>query len=522
MHSILAVDDSASMRQMVSFTLKSAGYNVVEAVDGQDACEKAGSRDFDLVLTDQNMPRLDGIGLTKKLRDNPKFKTTPILILTTESSDQMKQAGRAAGATGWLVKPFDPAKLIEVIQQGHPLNAARTQEPRSTTHGRDEHRRRERRRRHRPEPVLPGLLRGGRREPRAAWSSMLLELDIDAADDEELNAIFRCAHSIKGGAATFGFADVAELTHQMETLLDKLRRHELQPTAADGRRAAAVGRRAARPAGAPPGRGRRRRRHRRAAGRASARWSHGEAPPAPRAAAARRAGAPRPRRRRRRAGRCRPSQPRAARAARRPAGAARRRPTTWSSCSTRSPTSARIEPLDGGQASDGMRRFKVTTTSSDSDLLDLFTFHVAREQVRAAAAGPGLRLPRRRARRAREPSRSGRPGYGFFDDAPGAPGRQRRRTPPQRGRAAAAAGGRRPSRRPPRQAEKAAGRHARSRARCACRSRRSTSSSTWWANSSSPRPCWRRTAASSTRRCTSSWPPAWPTWSATPATCRKR
>ena len=117
MHSILAVDDSASMRQMVSFTLKNAGYNVVEAVDGQDALEKAGLRDFDLVLTDQNMPRLDGIGLTKKLRDNPKFKTTPILILTTESSDQMKQAGRGAGATGWLVKPFDPTKLIEVIKK---------------------------------------------------------------------------------------------------------------------------------------------------------------------------------------------------------------------------------------------------------------------------------------------------------------------------------------------------------------------------------------------------------------------
>src|SRR4051812_44570001 len=74
MQSILAVDDSASMRQMVSFTLKSAGYNVVEAVDGQDAFEKSNGRDFDLVLTDQNMPRMDGISLTKKLRDNPKFK----------------------------------------------------------------------------------------------------------------------------------------------------------------------------------------------------------------------------------------------------------------------------------------------------------------------------------------------------------------------------------------------------------------------------------------------------------------
>mgnify|MGYP005609391521 CR=1 FL=1 len=115
MHSILAVDDSASMRQMVSFVLKNAGFDVVEAVDGQDAYDKAHQRGFDLVLTDQNMPRMDGISLTKKLREHPKFKATPILILTTESSDQMKQAGRAAGATGWMVKPFDPAKLIEVI-----------------------------------------------------------------------------------------------------------------------------------------------------------------------------------------------------------------------------------------------------------------------------------------------------------------------------------------------------------------------------------------------------------------------
>jgi two-component system chemotaxis response regulator CheY len=117
MHSILAVDDSASMRQMVSFTLKSAGYDVTEAVDGQDAYDKAAQRQFDLVLTDQNMPQLDGIGLTRKLREHPSFTATPILILTTESSDQMKQAGRAAGATGWMVKPFDPAKLLEVIKK---------------------------------------------------------------------------------------------------------------------------------------------------------------------------------------------------------------------------------------------------------------------------------------------------------------------------------------------------------------------------------------------------------------------
>jgi two-component system chemotaxis response regulator CheY len=114
---ILAVDDSPSMRKMVSFTLMGAGYQVVEAVDGVDAFEKALSQTFDLVLTDQNMPRLDGLGLTRKLREHPQFNTTPILMLTTESSDLMKQAGRAAGATGWLVKPFDPGRLIEVIKK---------------------------------------------------------------------------------------------------------------------------------------------------------------------------------------------------------------------------------------------------------------------------------------------------------------------------------------------------------------------------------------------------------------------
>ena len=117
MHTILAVDDSPSMRKMVSFTLTGAGYKVVEAVDGMDALEKAEAQHIDLVLADQNMPRLDGIGLTRRLREHPRFKTTPILILTTESSDQMKQAGRAAGATGWLVKAFDPYRLIEVLQK---------------------------------------------------------------------------------------------------------------------------------------------------------------------------------------------------------------------------------------------------------------------------------------------------------------------------------------------------------------------------------------------------------------------
>ncbi len=117
MQSILAVDDSPSMRKMVAFTLTSAGYHVIEAVDGQDAYEKAQVHTVDLVLADQNMPHLDGIGLTRKLRQHPAYQSVPILILTTESSDQMKQAGRSAGATGWLVKPFDPSRLIEVIRK---------------------------------------------------------------------------------------------------------------------------------------------------------------------------------------------------------------------------------------------------------------------------------------------------------------------------------------------------------------------------------------------------------------------
>jgi len=117
MQSILAVDDSASMRKMVAFTLTGAGFHVVEAVDGQDALEKARAHRIALVLTDQNMPRMDGLTLTRSLRGDPRFSNVPILILTTESSEQMKMAGREAGATGWLVKPFDPARLIEVIRK---------------------------------------------------------------------------------------------------------------------------------------------------------------------------------------------------------------------------------------------------------------------------------------------------------------------------------------------------------------------------------------------------------------------
>lgn len=112
---ILAVDDSPSIRQMVSYTLKGAGYNVIEAADGEEGLGKARSGQVSLVLTDQNMPRMDGITMIKSLRAMPQYKSVPILVLTTESGDALKQEARAAGATGWLVKPFDPKRLLEVM-----------------------------------------------------------------------------------------------------------------------------------------------------------------------------------------------------------------------------------------------------------------------------------------------------------------------------------------------------------------------------------------------------------------------
>lgn len=117
MASILAVDDSASMRQMVSFTLKGAGYEVIEAADGVEALSIAKGKSVNLVLTDVNMPNMDGISLIKELRGLPSYKFTPLLMLTTESGMDKKQAGKAAGATGWIVKPFNPDQLLATIKK---------------------------------------------------------------------------------------------------------------------------------------------------------------------------------------------------------------------------------------------------------------------------------------------------------------------------------------------------------------------------------------------------------------------
>lgn len=117
MKTILAIDDSPSMRQMVAFTLQAHGYAVVEAVDGIDGLNKAQAQPASLVLTDQNMPGMDGLALIRTLRGLPQYRSVPILMLTTEAGEAMKAAGRAAGATGWMVKPFDPQKLIEVVRK---------------------------------------------------------------------------------------------------------------------------------------------------------------------------------------------------------------------------------------------------------------------------------------------------------------------------------------------------------------------------------------------------------------------
>lgn len=117
MATILAVDDSASMRQMVSFTLKGAGHTVTDAADGKQALEIAKKQSFDLVLTDVNMPVMDGLALTKELRALPAYRFTPVLVLTTESGTDKKQQGRAAGATGWLVKPFNPEQLLATVKK---------------------------------------------------------------------------------------------------------------------------------------------------------------------------------------------------------------------------------------------------------------------------------------------------------------------------------------------------------------------------------------------------------------------
>ena len=115
MAKILAVDDSAAMRQMVGITLTGAGHEVAQAADGCEALQMAEAAKFDLVITDVNMPKMDGITLVRELRGLASYKCVPLLVLTTEATTERKQQGKAAGATGWLVKPFNPERLLATI-----------------------------------------------------------------------------------------------------------------------------------------------------------------------------------------------------------------------------------------------------------------------------------------------------------------------------------------------------------------------------------------------------------------------
>ena len=114
---VLTVDDSPSIRRMISMTLSQAGYHVIEATDGRDGLEKATSQPVDAIITDQNMPGLDGLGMIRALRAHPAGRGVPVIVLSTDSQDQLKEQARAAGALGWMVKPFTQEKLLAVMQK---------------------------------------------------------------------------------------------------------------------------------------------------------------------------------------------------------------------------------------------------------------------------------------------------------------------------------------------------------------------------------------------------------------------
>ena len=120
MRTILVVDDSTTIRQVIIFCLKEAGYHIIEAVDGKDALEKLAKNQVDLLLTDLHMPNMNGFELAKEVRASARHKFIPILVLTTESQLSSKEEGRSIGVTGWFVKPFEPEQLIKVVKRVLP------------------------------------------------------------------------------------------------------------------------------------------------------------------------------------------------------------------------------------------------------------------------------------------------------------------------------------------------------------------------------------------------------------------
>jgi two-component system, chemotaxis family, sensor kinase CheA len=241
----------------------------------------------------------------------------------------------------------------------------------------------------------------------------LLELNVDAADDEEMNAIFRCAHSVKGGAATFGFSDVAALTHQMETLLDKLRRHELTPTSAMVDVLLAAGDALKAQLAVHQGSASSAPDTSELLGRIRA-MAEGQSPaPAAKAAAAPVVTSP--------TLKSMPIPKAETRAIELVVGPLDMPETAdaLSELFSEIEGLGTIEPLDGGRAADGMRRFRVVTTTSDSELLDLFTFHVARDLIQMRSSDPGFGFFHENAGAPPEENPVD-PGYGFFEPMPDA------------------------------------------------------------------------------------------------------
>ncbi len=207
---IMAVDDSVSLRQLLVRTLIEGGHRVLEAKDGVEALGAAATQKFQLVITDVNMPQMDGLTLVKKLRELPAYKHIPILVLTTEMDPNKKKIAKDAGATGWIVKPFEPVQLLATIRKVldyrglmSSLNDLKSQ-------------------------LLGAFFEESAEAAELLEAGLLkLEAGFDAALVDE---VFRAAHSIKGGAGTFGFAEVGALAHDMETLLDQIRAGTRPPT----------------------------------------------------------------------------------------------------------------------------------------------------------------------------------------------------------------------------------------------------------------------------------------------------
>ena len=114
---ILIVDDSTSLRQVIAIALKGAGYEVIEGVDGQDGLNKLSGQRVNLIISDVNMPNMDGLTMVCKIKENPQYKFTPIIMLTTESGTDMKERGRAAGVKAWMVKPFKPEQMLDAVSK---------------------------------------------------------------------------------------------------------------------------------------------------------------------------------------------------------------------------------------------------------------------------------------------------------------------------------------------------------------------------------------------------------------------